>query len=163
MIPIVTIFIGNSVIIFSTIKANIRRNTLQNFHNRKSTSVRESPLLTRQSVTLKKHTSKITKMMIIISLSYAILNLAYTISWSIFFYISAFKKEKMNDISKNYLFAVIQIAEIFYILNYAIHFYFLIFSGQNFRNNILSMFKCVCCKCVHVKCVCFEKLCRLNN
>jgi len=147
IIPIVTIFIGNSVIIISTVKANIRRNNLHSLNYGKSSSNRDSQHLTQTSIkTFKNYTSKITKMMIIISISYAILNLAYTISWSIFFYNSAFEKEKMSDISRNYLFAAIQIAEIFYMLNYAIHFYFLIFSGRNFRNNILSLFKCVCCK-----------------
>lgn len=143
LIPIVIILIGNSLIVFSTVKANLRRNRLQNLSTKnKSLSgvgIELTPLARNRQTSKIKNTTKITKMMIIISVSYANFSLVYFVLWSIFFYKSAF--EEMSEITGNYLFASIQIAELFYITNYAINFYFLIFFGQNFRNNVLSMFK----------------------
>ena len=152
LIPIVVIFIGNSIIILSIVKANININ--RNFRSLSMSFTQESnsqsefkrnkietrSLTKNTSIQTRKDSKKITKMMIFISLSYAILNLPYFITWCLFFYGMAFKK--ITSISKNYMFATIQISEIFYILNYGIHFYIYSASGQAFRKNVISMFKC---------------------
>jgi hypothetical protein len=197
LIPIVAIFVGNSIIIFSIIKANLerkrtfrnlsisfvetsnhselKRNRAENRSFKNNTSIQSNrselknnraetrslknnasidssqielknnraetrSLKTNASTKSRKDSRKITKMMIFISLSYAILNLPYFITWCLFFYGMAFKK--ITSISKNYMFATIQISEIFYILNYGIHFYIYSASGQAFRKNVISMFKC---------------------
>jgi hypothetical protein len=83
---------------------------------------------------------KITRMLLFMSFSYAVLNLPYFVSWCIFFYKMAFDKEQMSAVNKNYLFATIQFSEMFYVLNYGVHFFIYCFSGQRFRTLLKSAF-----------------------
>lgn len=159
LIPIVTIFVGNSIIISSTFRANLKRKNLQNMPSLKNSQnysyVRSQSASTKsEKKSLNKrnkfskpnhgHSTKITRMLIFVSLSYAILNLPYFITWCFFFYGMAFRE--ITQVNRNYLFASIQISELFYILNYGIHFYIYCASGKNFRDNIKSMFKQLCFK-----------------
>lgn len=58
------------------------------------------------------NTAKITRILITISMSFAALNLPYITTWFMFFYDSAYHKNDQSD--NNYLFGVLQIAEIFH-------------------------------------------------
>lgn len=83
--------------------------------------------------------NKITKMLILMSFSYAILNLPYFISWCLFFYNIAFGK--IGLIGSNYLFSALNICEIFYIMNYGIHFFIYCASGKKFRSHLKDTFQ----------------------
>jgi hypothetical protein len=74
---------------------------------------------------------KITRMLSIMSFSFAILNLPYFISWLMLFVIP-----KGSRIKFIYLNAVLQFCEIFYVLNYVIHFFIYCLSGKNFRMSL---------------------------
>jgi hypothetical protein len=92
-------------------------------------------------VSAKDDSLKITRMLLFMSFSYAILNLPYFISWSLFFYKMAIQRSS-DKIIRYYLFAGIQFSEIFYVLNYAIHFFIYCASGKRFRfllKNALSL------------------------
>ena len=60
---------------------------------------------------------KITRMLSLMSFSYAILNLPYFLSWSIFFMRVAFN-DQLGLVERFQMFSVLNICEIFYILNY---------------------------------------------
>jgi hypothetical protein len=89
----------------------------------------------------KNDSLKITRMLLFMSFSYAILNLPYFVSWSMFFYKMAILKST-DKVIRYYLFAGIPFSEIFYVLNYAIHFFIYCASGKRFRillKNALSL------------------------
>lgn len=82
---------------------------------------------------------KITRMLVIISFSYAFLNLPYLIAWLIYNYnikfISFISDDK--DLSdRTHWFSIIKITEIFNLLNYSISFYVYCASGSVFRNQL---------------------------
>ena len=75
-----------------------------------------------------------TRILLTISFVFILLNLPYLISWILFYYRVAFRD---NDPElKDYLFATLQISEIFYVSNYAISFYLYCISGSKFRNQL---------------------------
>ena len=124
---------------------------------------------TNEKIMSKTKSNKlVTKMLVIISVSYALLNLPYLITWSLFYkgkfiefksikslvnnfityliYKSDIIKETTtNDEAsvQNYLFAAVQICQMFYLLNYGLHFYFYCLSGSMFCNQLkyLSKFR----------------------
>lgn len=75
-----------------------------------------------------------TKILLTISFVFILFNLPYLISWIIFYYKVAFKEIDLEV--KDYLFAVLQISEIFYVFNYASLFYVYCLSGSRFRNQL---------------------------
>ena len=83
----------------------------------------------------KPNSNSATKILLLITFVFGILNLPYLIVWFIFYYQMAFNQ--MADMTiKDYLFALLQICEIFYMLNYAILFYIYCCSGSKFRNQL---------------------------
>lgn len=87
-----------------------------------------------------ENSKRITKLLVLISFSYAVLHLPYLFTWSIFYYRIAFKT--IFQSTSNYLFAALQVAEIFYILSYSLNFYIYIMAGSLFRKQVkkISMF-----------------------
>lgn len=81
-------------------------------------------------------TNKITTILILVSFSYAILNLPYFVTWCLFFNEFAISYDFQNPTIQNYLFAAFQITEIFYVLNYGLHFYFYCMTGTKFWNQL---------------------------
>lgn len=77
---------------------------------------------------------KITKTLVIISFSYALLNMPYLIIWAVYFYEIAFLQADLPV--KNYLFSALQICEIIHILNYCLNFYIYRCSSSIFRNQL---------------------------
>ena len=82
---------------------------------------------------------KITRMLLLMSFSYAILNLPYFISWSMFFLRVAFS-EKMTLVERFHVFSILNVCEIFYILNYSVHFFIYCAAGKRFRAQLRDAF-----------------------
>lgn len=82
--------------------------------------------------------NKITRMLLLMSFSYAVLNLPYFISWCMFFYHIGF--QSASNTLKYYLFSAINLSEIFYVLNYGVHFFIYCASGKKFRQLLRSAF-----------------------
>ena len=87
----------------------------------------------------------------LMSLSYAMLNLPHFITWMIFFYNVAFKPKIEtsaiessieSSTSNNIFFAANYISEIFYVLNYGIHFFIYCASDKRFRTQLMSALRC---------------------
>lgn len=157
-IPIVTIFLSNSLIIFKALKAN----SIQNLSIQQTILVSKNELNTKSFLTFNssltddtnnrarsssilaiksyienknRNVNTVAKILLWISFSYAVLNLPYFVTWSLFFYEVAF--QKMTDmVRKNNLFAAVQISELFFILNYSVQFYINYFTSLTFRRQI---------------------------
>lgn len=87
-------------------------------------------------VTHKANNSKrITKMLVLISFSYAALNLPYLIAWLCFYYKEVISQT--SDITQhNYIYSLVKITELFFVLNYGICFYVNFATGSLFRNQL---------------------------
>ena len=83
---------------------------------------------------------RVTRILVIMSLSYTILNLPYFITWSIFYYSTVIEKQN-SLIERKYLFGYINIAEVFYVLNYGLHFFLYCASGKRFFNQLSASFR----------------------
>lgn len=95
--------------------------------NRSSNSTRSLSFCTPQHAS-----SRITRMLLLMSFSYALLNLPYLIAWSVFVYKVAFQQSA--DVSLRHdLNSALQMCEILYVANYAGHFFIYCFSGKRFR------------------------------
>lgn len=157
-IPIVTIFLSNSLIIFKAFKAN----SIQNLNIQQTILVSKNELNTKSFLTFNssltddtnnrarsssivaiksfiedksRNVNTVAKILLWISFSYAVLNLPYFVTWSLFFYEVAF--QKMTDmVRKDNLFAAVQISELFFILNYSVQFYINYFTSLTFRRQI---------------------------
>ena len=129
LIPIIVIFVCNSIIILNLLRHSFFSNANGLKANKKrseqflelekypadeitattSTQVKYRPYYLSinqiiNRVTYQANTSKrITKMLILISFSYALLNLPYLVAWSFFYYGFIFKNEQV--IENNYLYA----------------------------------------------------------
>ena len=109
------------------------------FRNRLSSFNLNSRQLSSQKRNRINNSTKITKMLVLVSFSYAFLNLPYLIIWSMFFIQSALKHN--NETARTYLFSMLQISEIFYILNYGVYFYINYASSSMFRDQIKQICK----------------------
>lgn len=83
---------------------------------------------------LDETSKKVKKILIFISVSYALFNLPYLIVWLVYFYRISFTD--VSDALENYLFASLQIAEIFNVLNYGLKFYIFCATGSKFRKQL---------------------------
>lgn len=127
-----------------TINKNDSNNQLNimsrnSFRNRLSSFNLNSRQLSTQKRNRINNSTKITKMLVLVSFSYAFLNLPYLIIWSMFFIQSALKHN--NETARAYLFSMLQISEIFYILNYGVYFYINYASSSMFRDQIKQICK----------------------
>ena len=136
-IPISVILISNLLILIQAFKADSKL---------KKNLVPESTDLVSVTVSSNKNTkksqdiNKMSKILLLISFTYALLNLPYFIMWCLFFKEVAFNQNSL--IEKNNLFAGVQITEIFFILNYSIHFYINYLSSSRFRRQLKIINKC---------------------
>lgn len=82
-----------------------------------------------------KHSSKkLTLMLLVISFSFVFLNLPYLLTWTLCFYEATFQVIETHH--KSFLFAALQVSEIFYVLNYAIKFYIYCTTSSLFKNQL---------------------------
>lgn len=79
-------------------------------------------------------TKNSTKILMLISFVFICLNLPYLVIWFVFYYQMAFSQVNLE--TKDYLFALLQICEVFYMLNYSVLFYVYCASGSKFRNQL---------------------------
>ena len=97
--------------------------------NNKVKSIVNLRILTKSSFK-KNYSKKMTKTLLLVSFSYAFLNLPYIVAWY------AYYNQITLDIDitiKNNLFSKVQITELFNVLNYCIHFFLYCLSGSLFR------------------------------
>ncbi len=106
------------------------------------TQTRIKPHYFTKEQLIMKNTKKLsqkhfTTMLLVISFSFVCLNTPYFIFWLLFFYDSAFFQ---NDrVIQNNLFSALQIAEIFFVLNYAALFIILLATGSLFKSQLKTM------------------------
>jgi cbb3-type cytochrome oxidase subunit 3 len=169
LIPILIICVCNTLIIYFVFRANKKRQTLTNnkpiASPKKSygmseninlmstmemgstaaldyTALNRNNKMTKSAKNRKScpaDSNKITRMLILMSFSYAILNLPYFVSWCLFFYQMGIKNNQ-SVIIKYHLFSLINLCEIFYVLNYGVHFFIYCASGKKFRELLRSAF-----------------------
>lgn len=160
VVPICVIFVANSLIIrylnkSCMLKNNIKMNkrksrylidklpkkrknlhqmNLENESNNGALKFRVLYLNLNQimnKITGQVNTKKrITKLLVFISFSYAVFNLPYFLSWSLFQLSFAFKDAIL------YLMMLVKLSELFYLVNYMINFYIYCLSGSVFRNQL---------------------------
>lgn len=161
VIPILVIFVSNSCILYKTYKSDsLRDSFIQNQYCRtrrrpilrldgkinlnkisnKSCKYKLKPYylninqLVKQISHNANNSKKLTKILTMFSFAYAIFNLPYFITWSIFYYYYYYNFKE--EAYQNYLIAFVKIAELFYILNFGINFYIYFFSGSTFRKQV---------------------------
>jgi len=162
LIPICIIFVSNSFIISHIVKSKenakikLFRHRKQKNIKKKSTNIVQlqkpetkgikkatkfKPYFVSMNQMVFRITNKannnrhITKVLITITFAYAILNLPYFIAWSLY-YLIIILFENHDPIKQNQLYSAVELAKIFYVLNYSIYFYIFISSGSVFRNQL---------------------------
>jgi len=137
-IPISVILISNLLILIQAFKADskLRKNLVPESTELVSVTVSSNKNAKNKS----QNINKMSKILLLISFTYALLNLPYFIMWCLFFKEVAFNQNSL--IEKNNLFAGVQITEIFFILNYSIHFYINYLSSSRFRRQLKIINKC---------------------
>lgn len=130
LVPILVIFISNLLIISFSFKAYNGNNFTIDQTTR---SYQTFNTIISKEEKRKNYSSKITRILLVISFSYAILNLPYFVTWCMFFL------RKNDGYFKNHFFAALQVSEIFYILNYCVYFYINFGSGSLFRSQVYSI------------------------
>jgi hypothetical protein len=161
-IPIITIIVCNTLITFQLCRLRKEREILCNMPitkpDRRPSDATQSLLLTatsnvttdrrnsadilkwtRKNSKIKDDSHKVTRMLVVMSLSFAILNLPYFFAWCIFYYKIAINAS-ITYTSLNNLFGALNIAEIFYVINYGIHFFLYCASGKQFREQLKASF-----------------------
>jgi len=156
LIPILIIFASNSLLIVNLRTFQMNRRQLSDRPSRNQNNIRldRIKLSTNETIEIKPYfltmnqiisrvtnqantNKKITKMLILISFSYALLNLPYFITWSLFYYNETFvNTNRISASEHNYYYSALKICELFFVLNYAIYFYIYILSGSVFRNQL---------------------------
>jgi hypothetical protein len=110
LIPLAIVIISNVLIVVKSKKDDLNRKNLE-IELTEIQKKRQSSIITKnnlKSCRKKVHSKKIAKTLTLISVTYVFLNLPYLIMW--FIYYSEMNSE--NQHLKNYLFALLQIAEI---------------------------------------------------
>jgi hypothetical protein len=156
LLPILIILIANSLICYKIFYSKNEQNKLnESFFlarkNAKKKKENNNSLKLKNLVKLKPYylnidqvikrvtnkanqTERLTKLLVLISFSYAFLNLPYFLTWSMYYIEINFNKEDV--ISHNYMYLAVEITEIFYIIHYSIHFYIYCLSGSVFRSQL---------------------------
>ena len=162
LIPISILIVCNTLIVIQVVRAHRRRKEklllslkrkAGNFRLRQLDQLSRNQELLRHkrrvitNLNFLRKSHQVTATLSTISFSYALLNLPYFIAWCFFYYNAAIKvkvdvneRERILDYSNQIrLFAIINISEIFYVLNFGMHFVFYCLSGNLNR----TRYKCV--------------------
>jgi hypothetical protein len=102
-------------------------------------SLLSTSLINNNNKKSKNTRTKSTQILLLMSFTFSILNLPYFISWSSFFIRVAFN-EQLGLVARFQMFSVLNICEIFYILDYAIHFFIYCVAGKKFRSQLKEAF-----------------------
>lgn len=164
LVPILIVLISNSLIVYKTRKADSDRSELISSSSSMRSSFVDQPQinnkfeyemidkLTLRPVSQMRSSSSTARMsrtppmynnshklahsLHLISFSYAFFNLPYLVSWFAFFYSVAFSE--FNGANYSYLYAAVEICEIFYVFTFSMKFYVYCISGTNFRQQLLK-------------------------
>jgi hypothetical protein len=158
VIPICSIIISNILIIVKTFKENSKiqsiqvKNTLvfrtkfkkssrKRISSRRTTTTifNQDQNNNKKNVVFQTKTQKMTRLLILISILYVLLNLPYLISWLIF-YMEISEGDSNSIERRNFKFALVQLTEILNVSTYSINFFFYCLSGTLFRHQ-LKFFK----------------------
>ena len=156
LLPILIILIANFLISYKVFYSKHQQKKLNkssliaknNSHSNNNTAnnnsnkskIKLKPYYLNIDQVIKRVTNKankaerLTKLLVLISFSYAFLNLPYFLTWSMYYIEINFNKE--DAVTHNYLYSAVELTEIFYILHYSIHFYIYCLSGSVFRNQL---------------------------
>lgn len=108
-------------------KVNLKTNMgKKSYQNKNKFSIKLNSKFFKQNQfceTIDKNSRKLSIMTILISLSFAMLNLPYLIVWAFFYKELTFNKQ-LDLPTKYKFFSTVQIAEIFFLLYYSLNFYF---------------------------------------
>ena len=127
---------SSNLLEISNFKPLVSSNISLDAHNR-TTSISNS--LYVNSSNTPHQSKKTTKTLILISFSYPLLCFPHLITWSMFFTHMALSET--SDSSQNtYLFAWVQITEIFLVLNYSVNSFFYCLSSKLFRSQLKNFF-----------------------
>lgn len=88
-----------------------------------------------------KESNKITKMLLLMSLSYAVLNLPYFLAWFINYYYSFIELNDFSSFAEK-MYHIKKLCEILHILNFSINFCAYCASGKRFRKQLKDALKC---------------------
>lgn len=158
LMPIIIIFICNLIIVSNLVKPETRceyirknrrcgtRTVSQMFYLQAKAPTRKmkphyvnmNQLINRVAVKAN-NSKKLTKLLVLISCSYAFLNLPYLINWYMYYYVDVLNQSNQHEnmIKKdNYFYAALKITELFYLLNFSMNFYIYCASGSVFRNQL---------------------------
>ena len=166
LVPICMLICGNTLIMFKTAKNDSKRKKRLTLNFNTYGIKRSKSFPVKRPTTKEKKTVKIvlksydfkfdravnkrrslrlmaSKNMIciilLISFANIFLNLPYFVAWMIFF--EKVASNELDSIEKNYFTSYLQIAEIFYILNYAIKFFIFCLKDSLLRNKVKSLRK----------------------
>ncbi len=158
VIPICSIIISNILIIVKTFKENSKiqsiqvKNTLvfrtkfkkssrKRISSRRTTTTifNQDQNNNKKNVVFQNKTKKMTRLLILISILYVLLNLPYLISW-LMFYMEISEGDSNSIERRNFKFALVQLTEILNVSTYSINFFFYCLSGTLFRHQ-LKFFK----------------------
>lgn len=121
--------------------ARLKRRECTNILNNSDFNLRIKPYYLNMNQIINKITErannskKITKMLLIISFSNALLNLPYFVCWTLNYYEIMLKNGEIL-IEQNNLYSALKISEIFYLMSFGVFFYIYYASGSVFRNQI---------------------------
>jgi hypothetical protein len=160
IIPLIIIFTSNLLIIIKTRRSGLKRtknnltkikfSTLKfksnKFQVRRRNALAKNrfsfhfkPLYLNKEQMKQRRTilnsNRTAKFLILISLSYILLNCPYIIAWYLFYIEFSPLIERNDSTLQMYLITAVKITEIFFILNYGLHFYFYCFAGKRFFNS----------------------------
>lgn len=169
LLPIITVLVCNSLIIYKTRKAEKERKELQIINLSYCSSSNRSSLTTENLLNFKDEITvqsskksnflnvkqvvsnirslknpmnsshKLANSLHVISFSYAFFNFPYLISWFTFFYLVAF--DKITEATYSYLLSAVKLFEVLYIFTYSFKFYVFCISGTKFREQLKSSSK----------------------
>jgi hypothetical protein len=167
LIPISIVFISNSIILFKTCKSeqlriktasgiNVRNVTIDADRMRilfkkvkftAESSIKPFYMNINQIISRISHKAnnqkKLTKIFTLFSFSFAILNLPYFIMWIMFYYELHFSNETA-EMYLNFINLLVKLTELFYIVNYGIHFWIYTATSSIFRQQLKYSCKFCC-------------------
>lgn len=159
IVPSLTIIVSNFIIMHQTSKAekfklintritritstNLKsnqRNNLKSIRKRKSKFLLRPHYINLQQIINKisnrdQSYRKLTRTLLMVSSSYAFLNIPYLVSLALFYFnVNVHKNTTL--VTANYMASAVKLTEVFYLLNYGVNFFIYCASGSIFRKQL---------------------------
>ena len=157
LIPMVIISVCNTITIYFMKKSTKKLKYLANLNNLSKDASELTQMISKKSTNIFVHNqnakskkAKTNIILLMISSSYVLLDLPYFISWLFLFCQEKYnilEDEKFDSIIdhsiySNYIIGIINLTEVFYLLNFSIHFYIYVLTTKQFGHQFNNMFKC---------------------